>query len=134
MSGPDAPLPPRRRVTAPRPIRSATARGVPDTTRTPDASSGPAEADPATIYLRTLIRAQLRVGVVCGIGLALTMTVASVLIATTPALDAATVGGVPWSWLLQAYGMYPLIVIFAVVYVRSAARNEARYQSLAGGR
>jgi hypothetical protein len=38
--------------------------------------------------------------------------------------------GVPLSWLLHAYGFYPIILIFAVVYARGAARNERRYRTL----
>lgn len=126
MSQPPAPRSrQRRRITAPDtghgPVRADRIR--------PGGAAG--TADPAAIYLRTLIRAQLRIGIACCLGLVVSMSVAAVVIATTPALHQSYVAGVPWSWVLQAYGMYPLIAVFALVYVRSAARNEARYRSLA---
>jgi hypothetical protein len=34
------------------------------------------------------------------------------------------VWGLPLSWLLQAYAFYPIILVFAVLYVRTAERNE----------
>lgn len=89
--------------------------------------------DVGVIYLRTLIRAQLRLAIACCVGFVATMTTAAVLIATMPTLHDTYVFGVPWSWALQAYGMYPLIFLFAVIYVRSAARNEHRYRSLEEG-
>lgn len=82
------------------------------------------------MYLRTLMRAQLRLGVTLAIGFALTLTVASIAVAATPVLHTTTVLGVPWSWALQAYGMYPIVVTFALLYVRAARRNERRYRSL----
>ena len=86
--------------------------------------------DASAVYLGTLIRAQLRLAITLAIGFAVTLAAASVAIALTPALHATTIFGVPWSWALQAYGMYPIVVLFALVYVRAARRNEQRYRSL----
>lgn len=82
------------------------------------------------MYLGTLIRAQLRLAITLAIGFSVTLAAASVAIATIAVLQVATVFGVPWSWALQAYGMYPLVVAFALVYVRASRRNEQRYRSL----
>ena len=57
----------------------------------------------------------------------LAVTVAIVLI---PELGVVSVGGVPLSWLLHAFAFYPVIVLFAVLYTRAAARNERRYLAL----
>lgn len=117
-----APL--RRRITAPRsPTPAAPAARRP-------ANADSASGDVGAIYVRTLIRAQLRVAIACCLGFVVTMTTAAVLIATTPALHETYVFGVPWSWALQAYGMYPLIAFFAAIFVRAASRNESRYRLL----
>ena len=35
------------------------------------------------------------------------------------------------AWWLLGFGVYPIAILVAIVYVRAAARNEARYRSLA---
>lgn len=114
------PPPARQRVTGP---------------RSPPPGTKPAEAgapsrDVGAIYLRTLVRAQLRLAVVCCVGFIVALAAAGALIATVPALQQGALFGVPLAWLLQAYGLYPLIALFAVLYVRAAARNERRYRLL----
>jgi hypothetical protein len=47
-----------------------------------------------------------------------------------PELDAIVIAGVPLSWLLLGFGVYPLIVLVGALFVRVAGRNEARYRSL----
>jgi hypothetical protein len=123
MNARDVPPPPRRRITGP--PRRAQVAG----TRRPADAAG-ASRDIGAIYLRSLIRAQLRLAVVCCVGFVLSLAGAAMIIATVPALHESYVFGVPWSWALQAYGMYPLILAFAVIYARGAGRNEQRYRSL----
>ena len=111
---------PRKRVTAPRrQVQAAPVR-----------ASDPGIADASAVYIRTLMRAQLRLAITLVAAFLLTLAVFSVAIALIPALHVEMIFGVPWSWALQAYGMYPLVVIFAVIYVRAAGRNERRYRSL----
>ncbi|WP_309620082.1 heavy metal transporter, partial [Salinibacterium sp.] len=121
MTVPEPPPLPRRRVTAPQ--RSMRASPEPR-------SADPGIPDASAVYLGTLIRAQLRLATTLAIGFVLTLAAASVAIAVIPVLQVATIFGVPWSWVLQAYGMYPLVALFALVYVRAAGRNEQRYRSL----
>ena len=111
---------PRKRVTAPRrQVQAAPVR-----------ASDPGIPDASAVYIRTLMRAQLRLAITLVVAFLFTLAVCSVAIALVPALHVEMVFGVPWSWALQAYGMYPLVVIFAVIYVRAAGRNERRYRSL----
>ena len=51
-------------------------------------------------------------------------------IALIPEIDAVVLSGLPLSWLLQAFAFYPVILVFAVLYVRTAVRNERRYRAL----
>ena len=118
---PQPPPLPRRRVTAARPTAAGRPMGpVVD----------PGITDASAVYLGTLIRAQLRLAITLATGFVVTLAAASIAIATIPVLQSETVFGVPWSWALQAYGMYPLVVLFALVYVRAARKNEQRYRSL----
>ena len=118
--------PPRRRVTA----RQAQRVSSPTAAIRKSADTESPTSDIGAIYLRTLFRAQLRLAIVCCVGFALTVATAAVIIATVPTLHETYVGGVPWSWVLQAYGMYPIVALFAALYVRAATRNEKSYRLL----
>ena len=118
---PQPPLLPRRRVTAARPTTADRAMGP---------GVDPGITDASAVYLGTLIHAQLRLAITLATGFVVTLAVASIAIATIPVLQSETVFGVPWSGALQAYGLYPLVVLFALVYVRAARKNEQRYRSL----
>jgi hypothetical protein len=86
------------------------------------------EAD--QVFSRGLVRAQLRLALGC---VAAFVVVAAALtggIAALPMLGDPTLWAVPLSWLLHAYGFYPLILVFALIYARAAARNERRYRQL----
>jgi putative solute:sodium symporter small subunit len=92
--------------------------------------SGPATGEIRAIYLGALVRAQLRLGVLSAMAFLVTVAVAALLIASVESLHSALVFGVPWSWVLQAYGMYPIVVVFAAFYVGAARRNERRFRQL----
>ncbi len=85
------------------------------------------------VYLRSLIRSQLRLGLVCAAGFVLATALFVAAVVLTPALDGAFVAGVPASWLLIGVGVYPLALTIGALYVRAASRNEARYRSLLEG-
>jgi putative solute:sodium symporter small subunit len=86
------------------------------------------EAD--AVYARALMRSQLRLALGTVAGFVLVVIALTLGIALIPALDELVVWGLPLSWLLQAYAFYPIIVVFAVLYVRTADRNERRYRAL----
>jgi uncharacterized membrane protein (DUF485 family) len=150
-----APIAPARvRVTAPRPARADSGQGATRGTGNPlgdaldgetgadssgeasaplDATDGdaPGATDVQGVYVRSLIRSQLRLAVICAAGFAVATALFVLAIAWTPGLDESLLAGVPVSWLLLAVGVYPLALTIAVLYVRAASRNEARYRSLA---
>jgi len=89
--------------------------------------------DADAVFLSDLMRAQLRLAAACLIGfvlVSLTLTAAIMIIAAT--VD-PPVFGVPLSWLLHAYAYYPVIVLFSIVFARSAGRNERRFRALSDG-
>ncbi|MBV0893787.1 heavy metal transporter [Microbacterium sp. NC79] len=85
------------------------------------------------LYARGLVRAQLRLALTCLIGFLLTAGAFTLVLFTVPALNDVVIAHVPLPWLLHAYGYYPLIVIFAVIYARGATKNENRYRALREG-
>lgn len=86
------------------------------------------EAD--TVFLNSLIRAQLRLAAGCLAGFLLVSLVLTLMVLVIARSADPILFGVPLSWLLQAYAYYPVVLVFAIVYARGAARNERRYRSL----
>jgi hypothetical protein len=86
------------------------------------------EAD--AVYARALMRSQLRLALGTVAGFVLVVIALTLTIALIPEIGELVVWGLPLSWLLQAYAFYPIILVFAVLYVRTAARNERRYRAL----
>lgn len=113
--------PPRVRVTSPwterprsQPRRSAT-------------SEIDAQSEVGEIYLRTLLRAQLRAGLAVLAVLVLTIGMLPLVFWLVPALTRWHVLGMPVSWGLLAFGCYPVLVLLAWRYVRVAERNERAF-------
>jgi len=90
-------------------------------------------SDTATVYVRSLIRSQLRLALVCAAGFAVSLGMLWLVLAAAPGLDAIVLAGVPASWLLLAFGSYPAIIAFALIFIVATTRNEAGYRSLAEG-
>ena len=116
--------PKRVRVTADVPVR----RSAPLTRGIALPGSPVDEAD--AVYARALMRSQLRLALGTVAGFVLVVIALTLTIALIPEIGELVVWGLPLSWLLQAYAFYPIILVFAVLYVRTAARNERRYRAL----
>lgn len=127
---PDAEKNPRVRVSADDPVpgggRGVT-RGVP--TRG-IALPGEPVRDADAVFARGLMRAQLRLAVGILGGFLIVAGALAVALVVAPELGDPVVAGVPLSWLLHAYGFYPISLFFAILFARGAARNEKRYQAL----
>nr|WP_250545760.1 DUF485 domain-containing protein [Paenarthrobacter sp. DKR-5] len=98
------------------------------------AAAGPRDAAEQTeageVFIRSLIRSQLRLAVVVAGGFLLILLGFPVLLSVAPAVGAIPVFGIPFSWLLLGLGIYPVIGLSAWLYIRSAARNEDTYRDL----
>ncbi|NUP59096.1 MAG: DUF485 domain-containing protein [Pseudarthrobacter sp.] len=119
----------RVRVTAPH-----TGQGLPG-----QRAAGPVESretaqdsDVGQVFVRSLIRSQLRLALVVAAGFLLILAAFPLLLVLAPGLAETGIAGVPFGWLLLGVGIYPVIGLSAWLYVRTAARNEARYRDLAG--
>jgi len=86
-----------------------------------------AQSEVGEIYLRTLLRAQLRLGLSILVALGLTIGVLPVLFWLAPGLTSTYVLGMPVSWVVLAFGCYPVLVLLAWRYVRRAERNEQAF-------
>jgi hypothetical protein len=116
--------PKRVRVTADLPARrpAAFTRGI--------ALPGSPVDEADAVYARALMRSQLRLALGTVAGFVLVVVAMTLTIALIPEIGEVLIWDVPLSWLLQAYAFYPVILVFALLYVRTAARNERRYRAL----
>ena len=120
-AGTEPPLP-RVRITAPR------RRGA---TEPRPLSAGPA-SDLERLYVRSLIRSQLRLAITSAVSFVIILAAIPIVLAVWPELAAADLAGIRLSWLLLAVGVFPVAIVVAALAVSGASRNEARYRSLAG--
>src|SRR5690606_41298204 len=115
---------PRGRVRSTDPRRGGTdpARAVAPS-GTPPARTDNAD-DGASHYTRGLVRAQLRLGLACGVSFLAVVALLTPTMSSVPALDQAVALGVPLPWLVHAYGFYPVIVAFGVEIGRASCRER----------
>jgi hypothetical protein len=135
----------RVRVTAPRaltsrssPLNGTAPAGTPSNGTAQAARSSAAardaaeQSDAGQIFIRSLIRSQLRLGLVVAVGFLLILLAFVLMLGLVPGLAHSTIAGLPFDWVLLGAGIYPVTGLSAWLYVRTAARNEARYRDLAG--
>jgi hypothetical protein len=107
--------------------------GTAQTARSSAAARDAAEqSDAGQIFIRSLIRSQLRLGLVVAVGFLLILLAFVLMLGLVPGLAHSTIAGLPFDWVLLGAGIYPVTGLSAWLYVRTAARNEARYRDLAG--
>lgn len=126
MSQRDGSGTPSRRVvvTSPRtrairtPARPAVARDIDEQTKLGE------------VYIRSLIRAQLRLALTACAVFGGLLGGLPLLFAFVPELAAARIFGVPLSWLLLGVLVYPVLFAGGWFYVRHAERNEREFARL----
>ncbi|HSO90346.1 MAG TPA: hypothetical protein VLR70_04275 [Arthrobacter sp.] len=121
----------RIRVTAPRAI-SPGSGALPDARSAADSRDAAEESDAGQVFVRSLIRSQLRLAVVVAAGFLLILAAFPLMLGLVPGLAESTIAGLPFDWVLLGAGIYPVIGLSAWLYIRTAARNEARYRDLVG--
>ncbi len=85
------------------------------------------------LYVRGLVRTQLRLAL--GILAATLLLVGSLplLFAMLPRLARVEVAGMPLAWVILGFGVYPLFLLLGAVYVRAAGRNERHFRDMVTG-
>lgn len=82
------------------------------------------------LYLRGLLRAQLRLAVaVLGV-VGVTLLGLPLLFAVVPATRVLSVGPVPFPWLVLGVLLYPAMMAAAALYSRQAERTERRFADI----
>lgn len=114
---------PRVRVTGPARRRASTTR-----------RSGRREIDAGTelgrVYMESLLREQLRLGLGILTLLGLTVGALPLVFHLVPELGQVRVGPMPLSWLLLGLLVYPWLLVLGWIYVRRSEANERDFASL----
>jgi hypothetical protein len=117
---------------APRRVRVESPRRSAARTSTPRAVSR--EIDEQThvgeVYMRALLRTQLRLGVGVCLIFAVLLGGLPLLFTLNPSLSDLHLFGVPLPWLLLGVLVYPVLIGGAWFYVRAAERNEKDFVEL----
>ncbi len=111
----------RVRVTSPR-TTTAPRRTPPSAAREIDEQSQVGE-----VYLRSLLRAQLRLGLSVLLLLAILVGGLPLAFWLLPDVMGTRVLGMPLAWCLLGFAVYPTLVLLGWFYVRAAERNEAAF-------
>ena len=117
MTPPDHAPPRRVRVTSPR--TGATRKRRPTVTAEIDAQTPLGE-----VYMSSLLRAQLRLAVLVLVSIGVLVAGLPLLFRMVPPLLRVQVLGMPLSWVLLGFGVYPFFVLVGWLYVRAAERTE----------
>jgi hypothetical protein len=117
--------------TPPRRVRVTSPRTDPRASRTRSVRSEiDAETQLGEIYMRSLMRSQLRLALGFLALLATTVGLLPVLFTAVPRTRSLSVLGVPLPWLLLGLVVYPYLVLLGWWYVRRAERNEQAFSDL----
>lgn len=115
--------PPRVRVTGPprRPASELNTSGA----REIDAESALGE-----VFMRSLLREQLRLALLVLLTLGLSLGSLPLAFHLAPGLTSVRLAGVPLSWLLLTVLAYPWLFLLGWLYVRRAEANERAFAAL----
>ncbi|MCF6508625.1 hypothetical protein E9549_14600 [Blastococcus sp. MG754426] len=112
---------PRRvRVTSPR-------TGAARVQRVPVAREIDAQTALGEVYMRSLLRSQLRLALLALATLVVVVGGIPLLFWLAPELSTVVVLAVPLPWLLLAFAVYPFLFAVGWLYVRAAERNERAF-------
>lgn len=82
------------------------------------------------VYMRSLVRTQLRLAVAALAAFGLSIGGLPLLFWVAPGLREHHLGPFPVPWLLLGVGVYPLVAVTAWAYVRAAERAERDFSTL----
>ena len=86
------------------------------------------------VYLRSLMRTQLRLGLATVALVVVPLAILPALFGLVPEVRALRVGPLPLWWLLLGFLVYPAILAVGWWHVRQAEGNEQQFTELVEGR
>ncbi len=82
------------------------------------------------VYVRSLVRSQLRAAVTVVASVALTIGLLPVVFVVFGDLSGVTVGGIGLPWIVLGIAVYPAVFVLGWLYVRFAERAEVDFAAL----
>lgn len=82
------------------------------------------------VYMRSLIRSQLRAALTVVSTLVLTIGSLPILFLLAPGLSRIDLVGVPLPWVILGVGVYPVVLLVGWLYVRQVERSEQLFTAL----
>lgn len=113
--------PERVRVTAPRVTRAR---------RTTAASEIDAQSEVGEIFMRSLMRTQLRLALTTLALLVVTIGSWPALFVVFPALRSAHIVGISLPWIILGFAVYPVLILLGWGHARRAERHERTFREL----
>ena len=114
----------RVRVTAPRSVKTGSS-ALPAVRSAADSREAAEESDAGQVFVRSLIRSQLRLGVVVAAGFLLILIAFPLMLGLVPGLAESTIMGLPFDWVLLGAGIYPVVGLSAWLYIRTASDRKS---------
>ncbi len=110
-------------------VRVTSPRTTPARRRTPSsvASEIDAQSQVGEVYLRSLLRAQLRLAAAVVVLLGTSVGALPLMFWLLPEVSNADFIGMPLAWGLLAFVTYPTLLAIGWWYVRAAERNERAF-------
>lgn len=96
------------------------------------ASEIDAQSEVGEIYMRSLMRTQLRLALTVLAILLVTVVSLPMVFRLFPVVRRTELFGIPLPWLVLGLGVYPVLIALAVFYVRRAERNEEAFADMVG--
>lgn len=82
------------------------------------------------VYMRALLRAQLRLGIAVGAAALGVLALLPLAFELAPRLGTIELAGIPLPWLVLGVLVYPVLIVAAWFYVRHAERVERDFAEL----
>lgn len=96
------------------------------------ASEIDAQSTVGEVYMRSLMRIQLRLALTVVGLLVVTVGLLPLVFELSPDVRRTHLLGVPLPWLVLGVGVYPVMIALAAFYVRRAERIEAEFTDMVG--
>lgn len=82
------------------------------------------------VYMRSLIRSQLRAALTVVVTLSLSVGMLPVVFLLAPDLSNVTLVGIPLPWLILGVFVYPSLILLGWLYIRQVEKAEADFTEL----
>ncbi|WP_271395261.1 hypothetical protein [Neomicrococcus lactis] len=81
-------------------------------------------------FVQSLVRAQLRLSLMVAVGFIVLLVGIALIVAFWPEIRELRLFHIPLAWVVLGVGVYPILMLAAVLFTRGASKNERLYSDL----